>query len=134
MFVYLFMYLFLYFLKFILSIFWRTTLEASMLMCALMCLSSVNIIFICIIMFYQINSTRSLVRSFARSLVRSLARSLTHSHEGLLFCLEYIEGLCYRLHHDSILNQKACLSWVQSETQISVIKTVSQHPDFLSQY
>ena len=27
-----------------------------MLLCALMCLSSVNIIFICIIMFYQINS------------------------------------------------------------------------------
>ena len=63
LFVYLFMYLFLYFLKFILSIFWRTTLEASMLTCALMCLSSVNIIFICIIMFYQINS---------------IARSLTH--------------------------------------------------------
>ena len=46
----------LYFLKFILSIFWRTTLETSVLLCALMCLFSVNIIFICIIMFYQINS------------------------------------------------------------------------------
>ena len=32
------------------------TLETSVLLCALMCLSSVNIIFICIIMFYQINS------------------------------------------------------------------------------
>ena len=50
------MYLFLYFLKFILSIFLRTTLETSVLLCALMCLSSVNIILICIIMFYQINS------------------------------------------------------------------------------
>ena len=50
------MYLFLYFLKFILSIFLRTTLETSVLLCALMRLSSVNIIFICIIMFYQINS------------------------------------------------------------------------------
>ena len=48
------MYLFLYFLKFFLSIFWRTTLETSVLLCALMCLTSVNII--CIIMFYQINS------------------------------------------------------------------------------
>ena len=36
--------------------YWRTTLETSVLLCALMCLSSVNIIFICIIMFYQINS------------------------------------------------------------------------------
>ena len=35
--------------------FWRNTLETSVLLCALMCLSSVNIIFICIIMFYQIN-------------------------------------------------------------------------------
>ena len=35
--------------------FWRTTLETSMLLCALMCLTSVNIIFLCIIMFYQIN-------------------------------------------------------------------------------
>ena len=53
----LFIYVFnLYFLKFILSIFWRTTLETSVLLCALMCLSSVNIIFICIRMFYQINS------------------------------------------------------------------------------
>ena len=51
------MYLCLYFLKFILSIyFWRTTLETSVLLCALMCLSSVNIIFICIMMFHQINS------------------------------------------------------------------------------
>ena len=50
------MYLFLYFLKFILSIiFWGTTFEIGVLLCALMCLSSVNIIFICIIMFYQIN-------------------------------------------------------------------------------
>ena len=54
-FIYVFI---LNFLKFILSIFsfWRTTLETSVLLCALMCLSSVNIIFICIIMFYQINS------------------------------------------------------------------------------
>ena len=53
----LFIYVFiLYFLKFILSIFWRTTLETSVPLCALMCLSSVNIIFICFIMFYQINS------------------------------------------------------------------------------
>ena len=53
----LFIYLLIfYFLKFILSIFWKTTLETSVLLCALLCLSSVNIIFICIIMFYQINS------------------------------------------------------------------------------
>ena len=52
----LFMYLFLYFLKFILSIIFRTTWETSVPLCALMCLSSVNIIFICIVMFYQINS------------------------------------------------------------------------------
>ena len=58
----LFSYVFiLYFLKFILSIFWRTTLETSVLLCALMCLSSVNIIFICIIMFYQINSLTSVL-------------------------------------------------------------------------
>ena len=39
------MYLFLYFLKFVISIFiWRITLEISVLLCALMCLSSVNII------------------------------------------------------------------------------------------
>ena len=35
----------LFFLKFILCIFWRTTLETSVLLCALMCLSSVNIIY-----------------------------------------------------------------------------------------
>ena len=62
----------LFFLKSILNIFGRTTLETSVLLCALMCLSSVNIIrmlislfayalntiflFACIIMFYQINS------------------------------------------------------------------------------
>ena len=47
----LFIYVFiLNFLKFILSIlFWRTTLETSVLLCALMCLSSVNIIFIYIL-------------------------------------------------------------------------------------
>ena len=44
------------FLNSFLVFFLRTTLETSVLLCALMCLSSVNIIFICIIMFYQINS------------------------------------------------------------------------------
>ena len=51
--------LFIYFYIFVnsfLVLFLRTTLETSVLLCALMCLSSVNIIFICIIMFYQINS------------------------------------------------------------------------------
>ena len=50
------MYLFLYFLNFILSIVLEDHIVTSVLLCALMCLSSVNIIFICIIMFYQINS------------------------------------------------------------------------------
>ena len=39
----LFIYFF-YFLKFILIIFWRTTFETSVLLCAVMCLSSVNIV------------------------------------------------------------------------------------------
>ena len=39
----LFIYVYFFFLKFILSIFCRTTLETSVLLCALMCLSSVNI-------------------------------------------------------------------------------------------
>ena len=42
LFIYLCIY-FLYFHKFILSIFGRTTLETSVLLCALMCLSAVNI-------------------------------------------------------------------------------------------
>ena len=53
LFIYVFIYIFLNsFLVFV----WRTTLETSVLLCALICLSSVNFIFICIIMFYQINS------------------------------------------------------------------------------
>ena len=48
---YLFMYLYLYLLKSILSILVRTTLETSVLLCALMCLSSVNIIFMLISLF-----------------------------------------------------------------------------------
>ena len=54
--VLLFIYLCIYFYIFLnsfLVFFLRTTLETCVL---LMCLSSVNIIFICIIMFYQINS------------------------------------------------------------------------------
>ena len=50
------MYLFYIFLNSFLVFLWRTSLETSVLLCVLMCLSSVNIIFICIIMFYQINS------------------------------------------------------------------------------
>ena len=46
----------IFFLNSFLVFVWTTTLETSMLLFALMCLSSVNIIFICIIMFYQINS------------------------------------------------------------------------------
>ena len=60
----LFSYVFiLYFLKFILNKKnWGTTFVTSVLLCALMCLSWVNIIFICIIMFYEINSlTHSLM-------------------------------------------------------------------------
>ena len=45
--VYLFMYLFFIFLNSFLVFFWRTTLETNVLLCALMCLSSVNMIFIC---------------------------------------------------------------------------------------
>ena len=48
---YLFMYLYLYLLKSILSILFRTTLETSVLLCALMCLSSVNIIYMLILLF-----------------------------------------------------------------------------------
>ena len=55
MFIYLCIYFYI-FLNSFLVFFLRTTLETSVLLCALMCLSSVNIIFICIIMFYQINS------------------------------------------------------------------------------
>ena len=45
------MYLFLYFHKLFISIFWRTTLETSVLLCNLMCLSSVNIIYMLISLF-----------------------------------------------------------------------------------
>ena len=48
---YLFGYLYLYLLKSILSILFRTTLETSVLLCALMCLSSVNIIYMLISLF-----------------------------------------------------------------------------------
>ena len=50
LFIYLCIY-FLYFLKFILSIFSRTTLETSVLLCALMCLSLVNIMYMLILLF-----------------------------------------------------------------------------------
>ena len=55
------MYLFLYFRKFIISIFLRTTLETSVLLCALMCLSSVNIIFICIICIICITHSQRII-------------------------------------------------------------------------
>ena len=45
-----------------------------------------------------------------------LPNKLTHSHEGLLVCLEYVKGLCHRLHYISILSQEECLSWLQAET------------------
>ena len=46
-----------FFLKFILSIFWRTTLETSVLLCALICLSSVNIIYRLISLFSYASNT-----------------------------------------------------------------------------
>ena len=64
-FIYLCIYFYIFLNSFVVF-FGGTTLETCMLLCALMCLSSVNIIYIyiymCIIMFYQINSLTHLNR------------------------------------------------------------------------
>ena len=79
-------------------------METSVPLCALVCLSSVNIIFICIIMFYQINLlTHSLTHSLTR--VKSggplghqgvqVRGSFTHPWERMTS--PTIEGQCSRL-------------------------------------
>ena len=49
--------LFVIFFKFILSIFWRTTLGTSVLLCALMCLSSESITYMLISLFAYASNT-----------------------------------------------------------------------------
>ena len=63
-FIYLCIYFYIFLTSFLVS-FLRTTLETSVLLCALMCLSSVNIILICIILFYQINSLTHILENTA---------------------------------------------------------------------